>query len=100
MFETSHLADYQKNNTTPFIGSPAGLYRPFEGRGHLVAMDWSRRSMDDLYPSRWTIEVFFKQIKQTLKLGDFLGHSANAVRWQIWTALLGRLFFLLLMGWH
>ena len=29
------------------------------------------------------IEVFFKQIKQTLQLADFLGTSANAVRWQI-----------------
>lgn len=27
-------------------------------------------------------------MKQTLKLGDFLGHSANAIRWQVWTALL------------
>jgi len=34
------------------------------------------------------IEVFFKQIKQTLQLADFLGTSANAVRWQVWTALL------------
>lgn len=32
--------------------------------------------------------MFFKQVKQTLKLGDFLGHSANAIRWQVWTALL------------
>jgi len=31
---------------------------------------------------------FFKQIKQTLQLADFLGNSANAVRWQVWTALL------------
>jgi hypothetical protein len=37
---------------------------------------------------RWDIEVFFKQVKQSLKLGSFLGHSANAVRWQIFTALL------------
>jgi hypothetical protein len=51
-------------------------------------MEWSPRSVADLYRSRWSIEVFFKQIKQTLKLADFLGHSANAVRWQIWTALL------------
>src|SRR5512136_2867423 len=36
----------------------------------------------------WQIEVFFKQIKQTLQLADFLGHNANAVRWQVWTALL------------
>lgn len=51
-------------------------------------MEWSAQTVADLYRSRWTIEVFFKQIKQTLKLADFLGHSANAVRWQIWTALL------------
>ena len=50
--------------------------------------DWSARSVCDLYRARWEIEVFFKQVKQTLKLGDFLGHSANAIRWQVWTALL------------
>ena len=51
-------------------------------------LEWSAQSVADLYRSRWDIEVFFKQIKQTLKLADFLGHSANAVRWQIWSALL------------
>jgi len=51
-------------------------------------LEWSPRSVADLYRCRWQIEVFFKQIKQTLQLGDFLGHNANAVRWQVWTALL------------
>jgi IS4 transposase len=37
--------------------------------------------------------VFFKQIKQTLQRADFLGTSANAVRWQVWTAL--RVYLLL-----
>jgi len=32
--------------------------------------------------------VFFKELKQTLQLADFLGHNASAVRWQVWTALL------------
>ncbi len=32
--------------------------------------------------------MFFQQIKQTLPLADFPGNSANAVAWQIWTALL------------
>lgn len=50
--------------------------------------EWSPVSVADLYRCRWSIEAFFKQIKQTLQLVDFLGHSANAVRWQIWTALL------------
>lgn len=49
---------------------------------------WSPRSVADLYRCRWEIEVFFKQIKQSLQLADFLGHNANAVRWQVWTALL------------
>ena len=49
---------------------------------------WSAATIVDLYRCRWDIEVFFKQIKQTLQLADFLGNSANAVRWQIWTALL------------
>jgi len=49
---------------------------------------WAASSICDLYKSRWPIEVFFKQIKQNLQLCDFLGHSKNAVRWQIWMALL------------
>jgi IS4 transposase len=51
-------------------------------------LEWSAQSIADLYKCRWQIEVFFKQIKQTLQLADFVGHNANAVKWQIWTALL------------
>ena len=51
-------------------------------------LGWSAQTIADLYRCRWQIEVFFKQIKQTLQLADFLGQSANAVRWQVWMALL------------
>ncbi len=51
-------------------------------------LEWSAASIAELYRCRWQIEVFFKQIKQTLQLADFLGTTANAVRWQVWTALL------------
>jgi Transposase DDE domain/Domain of unknown function (DUF4372) len=51
-------------------------------------LEWSAASIVELYRCRWQIEVFFKQIKQTLQLADFLGTNANAVRWQVWTALL------------
>ena len=51
-------------------------------------MTWAASSVCDLYQCRWGIEVFFKQIKQTLQLADFLGHSENAMRWQVWMALL------------
>jgi hypothetical protein len=50
--------------------------------------EWAPTSIAELYKSRWAIEVFFKQLKQTLQLGDFFGHSANAIQWQVWTALL------------
>lgn len=55
------------------------------------ALTWSAALIVDLYGCRWEIEVFFKQMKQTLKLCDFIGNSANAIRWQIWMALLGHL---------
>lgn len=51
-------------------------------------LTWSAQTIADLYRCRWSIEVFFKELKQTLQLADFLGHNACAVRWQVWTALL------------
>jgi len=50
--------------------------------------DWAASSVCDLYRSRWGIETFFKQIKQTLKVCDFLGHSKHTIRWQLWSAFL------------
>lgn len=49
---------------------------------------WAATSVCELYQARWGIEVFFKEIKQTLQLVDFMGHNENAVRWQIWISLL------------
>ena len=66
-----------------------------ERNGKLVRMkfitnnfEWAAGTICNLYKSRWDIEIFFKQLKQTLKLSDFLGYSENAVRWQVWMALL------------
>jgi hypothetical protein len=50
--------------------------------------EWAASSICELYKARWNIEVFFKQVKQTLKLSGFLGHSRKAIEWQIWTALI------------
>ena len=41
-----------------------------------------------IYKDRWQIEMFFKALKQNLKVKTFVGLSANAVRIQIWTALI------------
>lgn len=49
---------------------------------HLAA-----QTIADLYKARWQVELFFKWIKQNLKLKGFLGTSKNAVLTQIWAAL-------------
>lgn len=50
--------------------------------------EWSPLSISELYRVRWSIEVFFKEIKQTLKLTDFVGYNENAVKWQVWIGLI------------
>ena len=44
-----------------------------------------------IYKDRWKIELFFKAIKQNLKLKSFLGRSRNAIQTQIWIALIAYL---------
>lgn len=44
-------------------------------------------SVVELYRCRWQIELFFKWIKQHLRVRRFLGHSPNAVKTQIWIAV-------------
>jgi len=48
---------------------------------HLAA-----KTIADIYKARWKIELFFKWIKQNLKIKTFLGNSRNAVMTQIWIA--------------
>ncbi|OPY65909.1 MAG: Transposase DDE domain protein [Syntrophorhabdus sp. PtaU1.Bin050] len=50
-----------------------------------------------IYKDRWQIEVFFKTIKQNLRIKTFVGTSANAVMIQIWTALISILLLKYLM---
>jgi Transposase DDE domain/Domain of unknown function (DUF4372) len=48
----------------------------------------SAQEIADLYKRRWAIELFFRWVKQTLKIGHFFGTSENAVRNQIAVALI------------
>lgn len=45
------------------------------------------KTIADIYKARWQVELFFKQIKQNLKVKSFVGTSKNAVMTQIWIAL-------------
>ena len=51
-------------------------------------LEWKAETIADLYKKRWDIELFFKAIKQNLQIKSFLGTSENAVKSQIYIALI------------
>lgn len=66
---------------------------------------WTAQTIADIYKERWSIEVFFKHIKQNLKIKSFIGTSFNAVMIQLWTALISMLLLTYLKAkadykWH
>lgn len=89
------------DQTIRFIGvttqkkCPAHLrrigYRDPETGKHYVFLsnhfDLAPKTIADIYKSRWQIELFFKWIKQNLKIKTFIGTSKNAVMTQIWIAM-------------
>ena len=59
----------------------------------------------EIYRQRWKIELLFKTLKQSCKVKTFVGTSANALKTQIWTALIAMLLVKILhmqstFGWH
>jgi len=58
-------------------------------------LDFGATTISAIYRDRWQIELFFKALKQNLKIKTFIGTSENALRTQIWTALIA----LLLLRW-
>jgi hypothetical protein len=53
--------------------------------------DFGASTIAAIYKERWQIELFFKALKQNLKIKTFVGTSANAVKIQVWTALIAML---------
>ncbi len=67
------------------------VYKPKENKVIQIItnnMDWKSRTIADLYKTRWDIELFFKAMKQNLQIKTFLGTSENAVKSQIFVALI------------
>jgi len=54
-------------------------------------LDFGATTIADIYKERWQIELFFKALKQNLKIKSFVGASENALHIQIWTALIAML---------
>jgi hypothetical protein len=51
-------------------------------------LDFGATTIASIYKDRWEIELFFKALKQNLKIKSFVGTSENALKIQIWTALI------------
>ncbi|HEY5122610.1 MAG TPA: IS4 family transposase [Ignavibacteria bacterium] len=49
---------------------------------------WTVETIAELYKQRWQVEIFFKELKQHLKIKTFVGTNENSVMIQIWTALI------------
>jgi len=67
--------------------------------------NWTAETISKLYKARWEIELFFKDVKQHLKIKSFVGTTPNAVLIQIWTAMITLLLLKYLktkakFGWH
>lgn len=84
-----------KNRKNPF-SDPVREVRVKTNTGKLLRilcndLDATAQEIADLYKRRWAIDLFFRWVKQTLKIRHFLGNSENAVRIQIAVALIAYL---------
>jgi IS4 transposase len=51
-------------------------------------LDFGATTIAAIYKDRWQVELFFKALKQNLKIKTFVGTSPNALKVQVWTALI------------
>lgn len=79
-----------KRKTCPIPLRRVGYRDPETGRKYIFLTNnfkLAAATIAAIYKSRWQIELFFKWIKQNLKIKTFLGTSKNAVMTQIWIAM-------------
>ena len=83
--------DAQKAGLKDIIFRLVTVYKEDENKViHLITnqVDWQAITIADLYKKRWDIEIFFKLMKQNLQIKTFLGTSENAVKSQIYVAMI------------
>jgi len=83
---TSHRSI--QNNLRPV--RRIGYRDPLTGKHYVFTtnqFDWSAKTIAEIYKQRWQVELFFKWIKQNLKIKAFIGNTDNAVMTQVMVAL-------------
>ena len=85
------LTTYKSHNDYPVQLRRVEYYDEEQDRYFVFltnAMDITALEVALLYKNRWSVELFFKWVKQHLKIKKFWGDSENAVRIQIYTAII------------
>jgi hypothetical protein len=88
--QTIRLTGHSSSKTYPHLLRRIRVYDP-ENQVTIILLtnqfDLAALVVAELYRKRWQVELFFKWIKQHLRLRSFYGRSENAVRCQIWSAI-------------
>ena len=84
------LTSEKGKEACPFLLRRIVVWDPI-GRREIVLVSnnlkFTARQIADIYKDRWQVELFFKKIKQNLRITSFVGTSINAVKIQVYTAL-------------
>ena len=81
---------WDSSESDPIDYASIGYRDPETGKHYVFITNqfgWSAQTIADIYKQRWQVELFFKWIKQNLKIKAFLGTTANAVMTQVMVAL-------------
>ena len=105
--QTIELTSARRRKAYPGTLRRVGYWDEETNRSYVFVTNnrkWVGKTIADLYKSRWQIELFFKWIKQNLKVKRFVGRSKNAVLSQLWVAtcmylVLAYLKFVLRLSW-
>ena len=103
--DVSHLKNIFSDQIIEFTGFYSSRNCPYRLRrirskdpetGKVIVLltdqfDWSAQTIASIYKERWQIELFFKALKQQLKVKSFVGTSRNALLSQLWIALIAYL---------
>jgi hypothetical protein len=92
------LTGVQAQRDCPCLLRRVVIWDPVKERAIVLLtnlIEFGATTIAAIYKDRWEIELFFKALKQNLKVKSFVGTSENALRIQIWTALIA----ILLLKW-
>ena len=88
--QTIEYTSQRSQNNRLYQVRRIGYYDKLTGKHYVFVtnhFDWSAKTIADIYKQHWQVELFFKWVKQNLRIKSFIGNTDNAVITQIMIAL-------------